>query len=272
MTPPRPRNATPFPASEASTGTRRTSSGVRRATRRPAETPCATLLGAGSTRLNDHAESCGWHAVPCSDAADLLDRSETASAVILTPSDAEHRAALNTLSALRNSGFTGPVLYLLDAGERRDVAGDPRVVEAHQCGASLVLSQAIEPANLFVHAACLLPTEARQSLTSLPPPSSRAEPRSLRHGRLRIKDGNVYQGKTRLALKPSERQILLYFLEHKGRFISQDEVEKNVLGGVHISEGAFRTRISVLRKAIGDEHHTIIQTNPSESVSYGIGV
>lgn len=267
MTPPRPRNVTPFPAAEASTGTRRAPSGVRRATRRQPGSICAIVFGAGADRLIPAAARSGWSAIECKNPVEVLDHADGATAIVLAPSEAELRDAQDTVSALRNSGFEKPIVFAIEAGTQRDLGPDPRAVEARTRGASAAVSQALSPEHILYHATFLLPDEVQTALRKSTPPAD-ASPASLRHGRLRVVNRCAYLGKRRIPLDRSELDTLIFLLENRGRTVSRLEFQKRT--GLSLGDSAFRTRISNLRDKLGDKDETLIRS--AGKGYYGIGI
>jgi DNA-binding winged helix-turn-helix (wHTH) protein len=55
-----------------------------------------------------------------------------------------------------------------------------------------------------------------------------------------------------VAVQPLIFELLVYFVRHRGRLVTKDELIREVWRGTIVADGAITQAVSVLRKAIGD--------------------
>ena len=81
------------------------------------------------------------------------------------------------------------------------------------------------------------------------------------------------QGAQLVALEPQVFDLLVYLVQNRDRVVSKDDLLAAVWGGRIVSESTLTSRISALRKAVGDsgEAQQLIRTVPRKGLRF-VGV
>jgi len=75
-----------------------------------------------------------------------------------------------------------------------------------------------------------------------------------------------------ISLRPKTFAVLRYLVERAGQLVARDELLSAVWPGVVVTDGSIDQCVIELRKALGDEQHTIIRTVPRRGLIFDVPV
>ena len=80
----------------------------------------------------------------------------------------------------------------------------------------------------------------------------------------------LWRGRELIALEPQVFDVLVYLVQNRDRVVSKDDLLAAVWGGRIVSDSALTSRITAVRKAIGDDGRTqrLIRTMPRKGVRF----
>ena len=88
--------------------------------------------------------------------------------------------------------------------------------------------------------------------------------------RLDVDRRELWRGAERIAIEPQVFDLLVYLVRNRDRVVSKDDLLAAVWEGRIVSESTFTSRISAVRKAVGDsgEAQRLIRTMPRKGLRF----